>query len=64
MIYSQPCGDAIRVRVPAVLDAQLREAAQRSGAPVSQVIRQAIDLYLAHPAMKASNPQTSDKVTT
>ena len=63
MIYSQPCGDAIRVRVPAVLDAQLREAAQRSGAPVSQVIRQAIDLYLAHPAMKSNPSKTSDKVS-
>ena len=63
MIYSQPCGDAIRVRVPAVLDAQLREAAQRSGAPVSQVIRQAIDMYLAHPAMKSNPSKTSDKVS-
>ena len=38
------------------------QIARRTGAPVSQVIRQAIDLYLAHPAMKAK-PQTSEKVS-
>ena len=54
--------DVTRVRMPGALNAQVREAAQRAGVPVSRVIRDAIDLYLAHPAMK-SNPQTSDKVT-
>lgn len=47
----------VRVRVPVATHKALRA----TGAPVSTVIRQAIDLYLAHPAMK-SNPQPSDKV--
>ena len=51
--------DVIRVRVPKTTGAALRA----TGAPVSETIRQAIDFYLAHPAMK-SNPQTSEKVTT
>ena len=56
--YAQPCNDVIRVRVPSATRKALRE----TGAPVSQVIRQAIDLYLSHPAMK-SKPQPSDKVS-
>ena len=56
--YSTPCNDVVRVRLPAVTHKALRE----TGAPVSQVIRQAIDLYLAHPAMKAK-PQPSEKVS-
>ena len=56
--YSTPCNDVVRVRLPVAT----RKALQSTGAPVSQVIRQAIDLYLAHPAMKAK-PQTSEKVS-
>ena len=56
--YAQPHSDVIRVRVPAAT----HKALQSTGAPVSTVIRQAIDLYLAHPAMKAK-PQTSEKVS-
>ena len=56
--YAQPHSDVVRVRVPAAT----HKALQSTGAPVSQVIRQAIDLYLAHPAMKA-NPKTSEKVS-
>jgi len=51
--------DVIRVRVDAATGAKLKA----TGAPVSQVIRQAIDLYLAHPAMKANPKQTSEKVS-
>ena len=57
--YSQPHSDVIRVRVPAAT----HKALQSTGVPVSRAIRQAIDLYLAHPAMKAQTPQTSDKVS-
>ena len=60
MTNPQPCNDVVRVRLPAAT----HKALQSTGAPVSRVIRQAIDLYLAHPAMKASNPQQSNKVTT
>ena len=50
------------VRVPAQVDAELRQAAQRQGVPLSTVPRQALTWYLT--ATK-SNPQTtSDKVTT
>ena len=54
--------DVTRVRMPGALNAQVREAAQRAGVPVSRVIRDAVVLYLAHPAMK-STPKTSDKVS-
>ena len=57
--YAQPHSDVIRVRVPVATHKALRA----TGAPVSQVIRQAIDLYLAHPAMKAQTPKTSEKVS-
>ena len=57
--YAQPHSDVIRVRVPAAT----HKALQSTGAPVSQVIRQAIDLYLAHPAMKSNPSKTSDKVS-
>ena len=50
--------DVVRVRVPVATHKALRA----TGAPVSQVIRQAIDLYLSHPAMKAK-PQTSEKAS-
>lgn len=55
--YAQPHSDVVRVRVPVATHKALRA----TGAPVSEVIRQAIDLYLAHPAMK-SNPQQSKTV--
>ena len=56
--------DVTRVRLPGALNAQVREIAQRAGVPVSTVIRDALTWYTSHPATKASNPQTSDKVTT
>ena len=56
--YAQPHDDVVRVRVPVAT----HKALQATGAPVSEVIRQAINFYLAHPAMK-SNPQPSDKVS-
>ena len=52
--------DVTRVRMPGALNAQVREAAQRAGVPVSRVIRDAVVLYLSHPAMKA-NPQHESK---
>ena len=57
--YAQPHSDVVRVRVPVATHKALRA----TGAPVSQVIRQAIDLYLAHPAMKSNPSKTSDKVS-
>lgn len=56
---ANPYNDVVRVRLPVATHKALRE----TGAPVSTIIRQAIDLYLAHPAMKASNPQASEKVS-
>ena len=50
--------DVIKIRVPA----ETRKALRATGAPVSETIRQAINFYLAHPAMK-SKPQPSDKVS-
>lgn len=49
--------DVIRVRVTPALDAQLREAAQRAGAPVSELIRQSLDWYLSHPSVKAQTKE-------
>ena len=57
--YAQPHSDVVRVRVPVAT----HKALQSTGAPVSQVIRQAIDLYLAHPAMKSNPSKTSEKVS-
>ena len=56
MTNPQPCNDVVRVRLPAAT----HKALQSTGVPVSRAIRQAIDLYLAHPAMK-SNPKPSEK---
>ena len=47
------------VRVPAQVDAALRETAARQGVNLSDVTRQALTWYLS-----ASNPRPSDKVTT
>ena len=47
--YSQPCDQVTRVRLPAAL----RDQIKATGAPASTLIRDALVLYLAHPAMKA-----------
>ena len=54
--YVHPCDSVTRVRLPAALHEQLKA----TGAPVSRVIRDAVVLYLSHPAMKA-NPQHESK---
>ena len=55
--YAKPHDDVVRVRVPVATHNALRA----TGTPVSTQIRAAIELYLAHPAMK-SNPQPSEKM--
>ena len=57
--YAQPCDQVTRVRLPAAL----RDQIKATGAPASTLIRDALVLYLSHPAMKASNPKTSEKVS-
>ena len=49
--------DVTRVRMPGALNAQVREAAQRAGVPVSTVIRDAVQLYLSHPLVKAQTKE-------
>ena len=57
--YSQPCDQVTRVRLPAAL----RDQIKATGAPASTLIRDAVVLYLAHPALKASNPSSDKKAS-
>ena len=60
MTHPQPLNDSVRVRVPVATV----NALKATGAPISVTVRQALDFYLAHPALKTQTPKPSDKVTT
>ena len=59
--YAEPCNDVVRVRVPSATSLALRETSQRTGAPVSKLIRDAVTWYLSATRI---NPQPAEKVTT
>lgn len=46
--------DVTRVRLPGSLKAQVHADAQRRGVTVSEVIRDAVTLYVSHPSIKTS----------
>lgn len=46
--------DVTRVRLPGSLKAQVHADAQRRGVTVSEVIRDAVALYVSHPSIKTS----------
>ena len=56
-----PYSDVVRVRTTPAQGAELRETSQRTGVPVSEIIRTATTWYLS--ATKSLNPQPSDKVS-
>ena len=57
-----PYSEVVRARFPVATHKELRETSQRTGVPVSEILRNAATWYLS--ATKSNpNPQTSDKVT-